>query len=99
MKRVIIGGIGIDIPETVITNEQLVESLNAWVDKDNAERAAAGEPLLQKSDTAFIEHASGVKSRHVLYPDGVLDPDRMTPRIPPRADEDLSGEVVDQKRR
>lgn len=90
MKRVIIGGIGIDIPETVITNEQLVESFNAWVDKENGRRAAAGEPLLQKSDTAFIEHASGVKSRHVLFPDGVLDPDRMTPRIPPRADEDLS---------
>jgi beta-ketodecanoyl-[acyl-carrier-protein] synthase len=31
-----------------------------------------------------------VKSRHVHTLDGILDPDRMTPRIPPRADDELS---------
>ena len=53
-------------------------------------RAAAGEPLLQKSDTEFIIYASGVKERHVLVLDGILDPDRMAPRIPPRDDFELS---------
>lgn len=90
MKRVIISGIGVSIPEAAISNEELVESFNAWVDAENPKREAAGEPLLQKSDVAFIEYASGVKSRHVLVHDGILDPARMAPRIPPRADEDLS---------
>lgn len=90
MKRVIISGIGVSIPEAAISNEELVESFNAWVDAENPKREAAGEPLLQKSDVAFIEYASGVKSRHVLVHDGILDPARMAPRIPPRADEELS---------
>jgi beta-ketodecanoyl-[acyl-carrier-protein] synthase len=90
MKRVIIAGTGIEIPEASITNEELVTSFNAWVDQENPRRAAAGEPPLQKSDTDFIEYASGVKKRHVLVLDGILDPARMTPRIPPRADDELS---------
>ena len=53
-------------------------------------RGAAGEPLLQKSDTDFILYASGVKERHVLVHDGILDPERMTPRIPLRDDSELS---------
>lgn len=90
MKRVIISGIGVVIPEASITNEELVESFNEWVDSENPKREAAGEPLLQKSDTAFIEYASGVKERHVLVADGILDPERMAPRIPPRDDDELS---------
>lgn len=90
MHRATIAGIGVEIPEARITNEELVASFNAWVDKENVGRAAAGEPLLQKSDTEFILYASGVRERHVLVLDGILDPDRMTPRIPPRPDEELS---------
>ena len=90
MKRAIISGIGVEIPEASISNEELVASFNAWVDLENPKRVAAGEPPLAKSDTDFIVHASGVKSRHVLFPDGVLDPTRMTPRIPPRGDDELS---------
>lgn len=90
MKRVIISGIGVSIPEASISNEELVASFNAWVDAENPRREAAGEPLLQKSDVAFIEYASGVKSRHVLVHDGILDPERMAPRIPPRGDDELS---------
>jgi beta-ketodecanoyl-[acyl-carrier-protein] synthase len=90
MYRAAISGIGVEIPEARITNEELVASFNAWVDKENVGRAAAGEPLLQKSDTDFILYASGVKERHVLVLDGILDPDRMAPRIPPRGDDQLS---------
>lgn len=90
MNRAAISGIGTEIPEARITNEELVASFNSWVDKENVGRAAAGEPLLQKSDTEFILYASGVKERHVLVLDGILDPERMTPRIPPRADDELS---------
>ncbi len=90
MHRVIISGIGAEIPEPVISNDDLVTSFNSWVDTENVRRAATGEPLLQKSDSAFIEHASGVKTRHVIEREGILDPTRMVPRIPARPDDALS---------
>ena len=90
MHRAAISGIGVEIPEARITNDELVASFNAWVDKENVARAAAGEPLLMKSDTDFILYASGVKERRVLVLDGILDPERMAPRIPPRDDSELS---------
>ncbi len=90
MHRVIIRGIGAEIPEPVISNDDLVTSFNSWVDTENVRRAATGEPLLQKSDSAFIEHASGVKTRHVIEREGILDPTRMVPRIPARPDDALS---------
>ncbi|MCO5163121.1 MAG: beta-ketoacyl-ACP synthase III [Mesorhizobium sp.] len=90
MQRVIISGIGVEIPEATITNEELVASFNAWIDQQNEERAAKGEPPLPKSNTDFIVYASGVKNRHVHTRDGILDVDRMAPRIPPRGDDELS---------
>jgi beta-ketodecanoyl-[acyl-carrier-protein] synthase len=90
MKRVAISGIGVEIPPAVISNEELVASFNTWVDRENAGRSARGEELLQKSDDAFIVYASGVKQRHVMEPTGILDSERMTPRIPARSDDELS---------
>ena len=89
-----IAATGLFTPPHSITNEELVEAFNAYVDKYNAERAddiAAGrqEPL-QKSSAEFIEKASGIKARYVLDKDGILDIERMAPRIPARADEDVS---------
>src|SRR5262245_26426388 len=93
MHRVIISGIGAEIPEPVITNDELVESFNSWVEMENARRARTGEAQLQKSDSAFVEHASGVRTRHVIEREGILDPTRMTPRIPARPDDALSLEA------
>lgn len=90
MTRVCVGGIGVEIPETSISNEELVESFNAWVDAENPRREAKGLPPLAKSDAAFIEHASGIKRRHVYEREGILDPKRMAPIIPARGDDDLS---------
>ncbi|MGI3126585.1 beta-ketoacyl-ACP synthase III [Nitratireductor sp. PBL-C9] len=90
MTRVCVGGIGVEIPEASISNEELVESFNAWVDTENPKREAAGLPLLAKSDAGFIEHASGIQRRHVYERDGILDPARMAPNIPARADDELS---------
>ena len=89
MHRVIISGIGIEIPEATITNDELVSSFNAWVDRENARRKASGGEPLSKSDTDFIVYATGVKNRHVLVRDGILDVDRMAPRIPARGDDEL----------
>jgi beta-ketodecanoyl-[acyl-carrier-protein] synthase len=93
MNRVIISGIGAEIPEASITNEELVTSFNEWVDAENPARAARGEPPLQKSDSDFIVYASGVQTRHVIERDGILDPTRMSPRIPARPDDALSLEA------
>lgn len=90
MKRVIISGIGVTIPDAAISNEELVDSFNLWVDRENERRAAQGIEPLQKSSADFIFHASGIRRRHVHTPDGILDPDRMAPRIPARDDDALS---------
>ena len=89
-----IAATGLFTPPNSISNEELVEAFNAYVDKYNAERAddiAAGrlEPL-QKSSAEFIEKASGIKARYVLDKEGILDIERMAPRLPARADEEVS---------
>ena len=90
MQRVIISGLGVEIPKASISNEELVESFNGWVDIENVRRAADGLEPLQKSSAGFIAHASGILNRHVHTRDGILDTSRMAPRIPARDDEDLS---------
>jgi len=90
MHRVMISGIGVLIPEASINNDELVESFNIYVEAENARRAGTDEPPLSKSAQEFIAHASGVATRHVHTLDGILDPERMAPRIPARDDDDLS---------
>lgn len=85
---------GLFTPPHVITNEELVEAFNAYVERFNGENAAAiaaGElEPLQPSSAEFIEKASGIKARYVLDKEGVLDSGRMAPRIPARSNEELS---------
>ena len=90
----VISATGLWTPPNSISNEELVESFNAWSDKWNSEHAAeieAGsvEPK-PKSSVEFIEKASGIKSRYVIDKEGVLDPDIMCPRIPERPNEEIS---------
>ena len=90
LQRACISGIGVEVPENIITNDELVASFNEWVRRENIKREAEGLEPLPGSSVEFIEYASGVKSRHVLVPDGILDPERMTPRIPERPDDQVS---------
>jgi beta-ketodecanoyl-[acyl-carrier-protein] synthase len=94
MTDIVISGTGLYTPEASISNRELVESFNAYVDNYNAEHAdaiASGElTALQHSSVEFIEKASGIKSRYVVNKDGILDPTRMVPRIPERANEEPS---------
>lgn len=89
-----ITGTGLFHPEHVITNEELVESLNAYVEQynqDHAEQIAAGELEARRGSSAeFIEKASGVKRRYVVEKSGVLDPNRLRPRLEERSDDELS---------
>jgi len=79
---------GLFTPDQSISNEELVESYNAFVAKWNAENP--GETPMEPSSAEFIEKASGIKSRFVLDKKGSLDPDRMRPIIPERSNDELS---------
>ena len=91
MHKAVISGTGLYTPANSISNDELVESFNAYVQQFNATNAAAiarGEvEALIESSSAFIERASGIKSRFVIDKDGILDPQRMVPRIPERSNE------------
>ncbi|WBY15351.1 beta-ketoacyl-ACP synthase III [Erythrobacteraceae bacterium WH01K] len=90
----VISATGLFTPQESITNEELVASFNEFVSRHNARFAdeiAAGEvEALQPSSTEFIEKASGIKARHVMSKEPVLDPDVMSPKWPERSNDELS---------
>ena len=92
--RVLITGSGLYTPPNAISNEALVASFNAWVAADNAANAdaiARGEREARTESSAeFIVKASGIHSRYVLDAEGILDPERMRPRLPARANDQPS---------
>ncbi|NER60078.1 beta-ketoacyl-ACP synthase III [Pseudomonas sp. MAFF212428] len=94
MHNVVISGTGLYTPANSISNQELVESFNAYVNQFNADNAAAiarGEvQALAESSAAFIEKASGIKSRFVMDKAGILDPQRMKPRLPERSNDEPS---------
>ncbi len=92
--KAVISATGLWTPKDSISNEELVTGYNAYVDKWNSENAAEIEvgtkDALTYSDAAFIEKASGIKSRFVISKAPILDPEIMAPRIPARPDNDPS---------
>ena len=92
--RPVISSTGLFTPEDTITNEELVESYNRYVEifnADNAEAIASGEvEALQPSSVEFIEKASGIKARHVMAKAPILDPEIMAPRLRERSNDELS---------
>ncbi len=93
-EAVAITGVGLWKPPHVITNEELVGAYNAYAQLYNAEHAAAiadGELEAKPHSSAeFIEKASGIQQRYAYIKDGILEPERMRPRIPQRDDDALS---------
>lgn len=94
MKQVVISATGLYTPPNSISNQELVDSFNAWAqqyNQDNAAAIAAGELTEQPESSAdFIVKASGIQSRYVVDKDGILDPQRMKPSIPERSNDELS---------
>lgn len=94
MSQVYLTGTGLFTPSESVSNDELVDSFNAFVENFNAEHAdaiAAGEvEALTPSSSAFIEKASGIKSRFVMNKSGIVDPDTMCPQIPERSDDEPS---------
>lgn len=94
MHDVVISGVGLWKPDHTITNEELVASYNAYAERyneANADAIATGT-LAEKplSSTEFIEKASGIKRRYAYVKEGVLDIDRMRPKIARRREDELS---------
>jgi beta-ketodecanoyl-[acyl-carrier-protein] synthase len=90
----VIAATGLFTPSESISNEELVESFNAYVARFNAEHAseiAAGTVSeLAPSSVEFIEKASGIKSRYVMSKAALLDPAVMVPRWPERSNDEIS---------
>ena len=94
MDNIYISGTGLWIPPHGITNDELMASYNAYVEKFNTENAkeiAAGSiEELSPSSSEFVEKASGIKHRYVIEKDHALDPNFMKPIIPARDIDELS---------
>lgn len=94
MPQPVIAATGLYVPPHSISNQELVSAFNAFVERFNAENAAAiadgrVAPLLPSS-AEFIEKASGIKSRHVMDKTGILDPAIMRPILPERPNDQIS---------
>ena len=92
--KIVISGTGLYTPEEGISNVELVESFNKFVQQFNdthQHEIAAGkiEPL-QESSAEFITKASGIKHRYVVNKAGILDTHLMRPNLPERSNEQMS---------
>ena len=89
-----ITGTGVFTPDQVITNAELVNTFNAYVDLYNAEHGAAIEagdmPAKDHSSEDFIVKASGIEQRYVVDKTGILDPTVMHPKLRQRSDDEPS---------
>jgi beta-ketodecanoyl-[acyl-carrier-protein] synthase len=94
MPQPVISATGLFTPADSISNEELVESFNIYVERYNDTHASeidAGSIVaLTPSSVEFIEKASGIKSRFVLSKAPILDPEIMAPRIAERPNDELS---------
>ena len=85
MHNIYIAGTGIWHPKEKISNNELVNSYNSYVEKFNKENESEIEngavQALEFSSAEFIEKASGIKSRYVIDKEGILDINRMMPRV------------------
>ncbi|MBA4792927.1 beta-ketoacyl-ACP synthase III [Phenylobacterium sp.] len=94
MRNAVIAATGLYTPPHSLSNAELVATFNAYVERfnaANAEAIAAGEvEALTPSSEAFIEKASGIKSRYVMDKSGLVDPEVMRPIIPERPNEEIS---------
>lgn len=94
MHQAVIAATGLYTPPHSLSNAELVETFNAYVERfnaANAEAIAAGEvAALTPSSAEFIEKASGIKSRFVMNKTGLVDPDVMHPMLPERPNDQIS---------
>ena len=85
MNDIHIAGTGLWYPNEVITNDEIVSSFNSYVDIFNKENKSQIDNReiqpLDYSSSAFIEKASGIKTRHVIDKKNILDVSKMMPSV------------------
>jgi beta-ketodecanoyl-[acyl-carrier-protein] synthase len=91
---VVISGTGLFTPSESISNDELVTCFNRYVDQFNSSNEQAIESgditALAHSSSAFIEKASGIKSRYVMSKSDILNIDVMRPSFVERPNNELS---------
>lgn len=91
MSKRVITGSGVHVPTHGVGNAQLVKVFNDYVARYNEENLPAIEagqiPALEPTSCEFIERVSGIRHRHFVTRQGLLDAEVMQPLLPPRADE------------
>jgi beta-ketodecanoyl-[acyl-carrier-protein] synthase len=94
LHQAVIAATGLFTPPFSISNVELVDAFNAYVERfnaANAEAIAAGAvTALAPSSPEFIEKASGIKARYVMNKDGIIDPEVMRPDLPERPNDQIS---------
>ena len=93
MSEILITGTGLFTPPDSVTNAELVESLSVAVERFNAEHAEeiARDEIEERDfpSEKFIQKASGIGHRYVMDKEGLLDPERLKPRLPTRSEDEL----------
>jgi beta-ketodecanoyl-[acyl-carrier-protein] synthase len=94
LPQAVIAATGLYTPPYSVSNEELVEAFNAYVERFNTDNVAAIEAgeiqALTPSSSEFIVKASGIKSRFVMDKTGLVDPAVMRPILPERPNDALS---------
>jgi beta-ketodecanoyl-[acyl-carrier-protein] synthase len=94
LPQAVIAATGLYTPPYSVSNEELAEAFNAYVERFNADNVAAIEAgaltALTPSSAEFIVKASGIESRFVMDKTGVIDPAVMRPILAERPNEELS---------
>jgi len=94
LHQAVIAATGLFTPPFSISNTELVDAFNAYVERFNAANAQAIEAgevtALAPSSPEFIEKASGIKARYVMNKEGIIDPEVMRPNLPERPNDQIS---------
>lgn len=91
---IVISGTGLYTPPHKISNDELVNSFNQYVNEFNKENEKAIEngeiEALKPSSSEFIAKASGIENRYVMTKEGILDTKTMMPMTPERNNDEVS---------
>lgn len=91
---VVISGTGLFTPSESVSNEELVQAYNQYVDKFNSNNAddikTEKVEELHHSSAEFIQKASGIVSRHFIAKESILNPNILAPRLPERSNDEPS---------
>lgn len=93
-KSIVLSGMGLWNPEHTVSNAELMQAYNGYAEKFNSDNAQAigNKELDEKplSSAEFVEKASGIKSRFVYRKEGILDIERMRPKLEHRTNDEVS---------